>query len=129
MTGGFWFFQPSWIVGDSIFFLKQCLPFLNFILKSIRTGVKEDFVKVSVPGLEQRPSFFVFGKEKLCDVVKEEKRASCLGGRGLFRVFSYFFSFFCLEGIFSSHQAGKSREELSHIFFRDVLFLLQGFQS
>jgi hypothetical protein len=86
-------------------------------------------VKVSVPGLVQLPSFLVFGKEKFCDVVKEEKRASCLGGRGLFRVFSSFFSFFCLEGIFSSHQAGKSREELSHIFFRDVLFLLQGFQS
>ena len=76
MTGGFWFFQPSWIVGDSFFFLKQCFQFPNPILKFTWGRAEEVFVKVPVPSLKQLSSFLIFGEEELCDVFKEEKQAS-----------------------------------------------------
>ncbi len=76
MTGGFWFFQPSWIVGDSFFVLEECFQFPNPVLKSIWSGAEEVLMKVPVPSFKQLSSFLIFGEKELCDVVKEEKRAS-----------------------------------------------------
>jgi hypothetical protein len=69
-------FQPSWIVGDSFFFLEQCFQFPNPVLKSVWSGAEEVLMKVPVLSLKQLSSFLSFGEEELCDVFKEEKQAS-----------------------------------------------------
>ncbi len=72
MAGGFWFFQPSWIVGDSFFFLKKCFQFPNLVLKSIWSCAKDVFMKVLVPGLEQLSPFLVFGEEKCVMLLRKK---------------------------------------------------------
>ena len=79
MADGFWSFQPSWVIGESFLFLKQFFQFPNPVLKSIWSGIIEILMKVSVPCMKQLLPCLVLREEELCDVIKEEKRASCLG--------------------------------------------------